>query len=282
MRIVFDARNNFHCARFPMQVRFFPARQVCVRAGGSMSKLAAVCNEETQKSQVDTETTERFIAEKHIGERIKRLRLKKSMGLVELGRHTGLSASFLSQLETGRVVPTLRNLARIAMVFSKDLSYFFEPDPGAVFRIHRRKDRVRMPQTGAEPPAYFFESLGYLVPDRQMDPYFAEFVPLTEETEPTAHRHPGVEFLYVLEEELELRHGDQRCVLGAGDTVYFDSNTPHSYRCAGEKPAGAIIVTMQQPATGQPMPPRTANGERSLGAQNREPGQLAKEAIQAG
>jgi transcriptional regulator with XRE-family HTH domain len=66
-----------------------------------------------------------FIAEKHIGERIKRLRLKKSMGLVELGRHTGLSASFLSQLETGRVVPTLRNLARIAMVFSKDLSYFF-------------------------------------------------------------------------------------------------------------------------------------------------------------
>ncbi len=34
------------------------------------------------------------------------------MGLVELGRHTGLSASFLSQLETGRVVPTLRNLAR--------------------------------------------------------------------------------------------------------------------------------------------------------------------------
>jgi len=55
---------------------------------------------------------ERFIAEKHIGERIKRLRLKKSMGLVELGKHTGLSASFLSQLETGRVVPTLRNLAR--------------------------------------------------------------------------------------------------------------------------------------------------------------------------
>ncbi len=87
---------------------------------------AAVRREETQKSQVDPETTERFIAEKHIGERIKRLRLKKSMGLVELGKHTGLSASFLSQLETGRVVPTLRNLARIAMVFSKDLSYFFE------------------------------------------------------------------------------------------------------------------------------------------------------------
>jgi transcriptional regulator with XRE-family HTH domain len=105
-----------------------------------MSELAVVESEETQKSQVDSETTERVIAEKRIGERIRYLRLKKSMGLVELGKHTGLSASFLSQLETGRVVPTLRNLARIAMVFSKDLQYFFESAPQAVFRIHRRKE----------------------------------------------------------------------------------------------------------------------------------------------
>ena len=179
-----------------------------------MTEATVVKNEETQKSQVDPETAERIIAEKHIGERIKRLRLKKSMGLVELGKHTGLSASFLSQLETGRVVPTLRNLARIAMVFSKDLSYFFETEPRALFRIHRRKERVRLPQTGVEPPAYFFESLGYMVPDRHMDPYFAEFVPLAKETEPGAHMHPGFEFLYVLEGELEMRHGEQACTLG--------------------------------------------------------------------
>src|SRR5246127_5552717 len=150
-----------------------------------MSEMAStVSKESTQKTQGDTENPERFIAEKHIGERIKRLRLKKSMGLVELGRHTGLSASFLSQLETGRVVPTLRNLARIAMVFSKDLSYFFETEPHSIFRIHRRKDRVRLPQTGVESPSYFFESLGYMVPDRHMDPYFAEFIPLERTKEP--------------------------------------------------------------------------------------------------
>src|SRR5450631_3165205 len=120
-----------------------------------MTELAAVRTEETQKSQVDTETTERFIAEKHIGERIKRLRLKKSMGLVELGKHTGLSASFLSQLETGGVVTTLRNLGRIAMVFSKDLNYFFEPEPLTLFRMQRGKDRVRLPQSGVQDHAYF-------------------------------------------------------------------------------------------------------------------------------
>jgi len=221
-----------------------------------MGEAAAVKSEETQKTQIDPETAERVIAEKRIGERIKRLRLKKSMGLVELGRHTGLSASFLSQLETGRVVPTLRNLSRIAMVFSKDLAYFFETEPNALFRVCRRKERVRLPQTGVNDPTYYFESLGYMVPDRHMDPYFAEFIPLGKETEPRAHMHAGFEFLYMLDGDLEIHHGDQSCTLEAGDAIYFDASTPHSYQCAGKKPAGAIIVTMHQAPAAHPMPLR--------------------------
>jgi len=218
---------------------------------------------EMHETMADAETAEQFISEKRLGERIRRLRLKKSMGLVELGKHTGLSASFLSQLETGRVVPTLRNLARIAMVFSKDLSYFFETEPAAIFRVHRKKDRVRMPQTGVETPTYSFESLGYMVPDRLMDPYFAEFVPLPEDSEPKAHLHLGVEFLYVLSGELALQHGDQETTLGAGDAVYFDAATPHSYRCAGSRPAEAIIVTINQVPTQQPLPIRQPAAQRT-------------------
>jgi transcriptional regulator with XRE-family HTH domain len=196
---------------------------------------------------VDGEAAESFIAEKRIGERIKHLRLKKSMGLVELGRHTGLSASFLSQLETGRVVPTLRNLARIAMVFSKDLSYFFEPEPRTLFRMHRRDERVRLPQTGADDPSYFFESLGYHVPDRQLDPYFAEFLPVKEGRVPRAHQHAGCEFLYLLSGTLDVRHGEVTHHVEAGDAIYFDANTVHSYLCTGKTPATAVIVTLQHP-----------------------------------
>ena len=227
-----------------------------------MGEPAIVRSEEMQKTQVDPDTAERFIAEKHIGDRIKRLRLKKSMGLVELGKHTGLSASYLSQLETGRVVPTLRNLARIAMVFSKDLAYFFDSEPAAVFRVHRRSERVRMPQTGVDPPTYFFESLGYMVPDRHMDPYFAEFIPQEKGLGPKPHMHAGFEFLYVLDGELALRHGERESVLEPGDAVYFDASTPHSYQCAGRKSTQAIIVTMHQPpSAAQPVPLRaTAPG----------------------
>jgi transcriptional regulator with XRE-family HTH domain len=201
--------------------------------------------------QIDGEAAETFIAEKRIGERIKYLRLKKSMGLVDLGRHTGLSASFLSQLETGRVVPTLRNLARIAMVFSKDLSYFFEPEPETLFRVHRSKQRVRLPQTGVADPSYYFESLGYLVPDRLLDPYFAEFLPNKRDREPRSHQHLGCEFLYLLTGQLAVQHGEVTHHLDAGDTCYFDASTVHSYVCTGDAPATALIVTLQQPLTPQ-------------------------------
>jgi transcriptional regulator with XRE-family HTH domain len=197
--------------------------------------------------QIDGEAAESVIAEKRIGQRIKQLRLRKSMGLVELGRHTGLSASFLSQLETGRVVPTLRNLARVAMVFSKDLNYFFEPEPRTLFRIHRGKDRIRLPQSGAQDPAYFFESLGYLVPDRQLDPYFAEFLPAKPAR---SHQHFGCEFLFMLSGTLTICHGSEVHVIEQGDAIYFDAATTHSYSCGGSESATAIIVTLQQPVAG--------------------------------
>jgi transcriptional regulator with XRE-family HTH domain len=233
---------------------------------GTAKADPALSKRDLLNTQIDPATAEAFIAERRIGERIKKLRLKKSMGLVELGRHTGLSASFLSQLETGRVVPTLRNLARIAMVFSKDLSHFFEPEPHTLFRVHKKHERVRLPQTGVDDPTYYFESLGYMVPDRHLDPYYAEFIPLKATVDVRPHVHPGYEFLFMLEGELDIRHGDKIHTVEAGDSVYFDASTPHSYRCAGKTSAVALIVTMHQQHLPQPAmnlrPLGTALGSR--------------------
>jgi transcriptional regulator with XRE-family HTH domain len=235
-------------------------------SGTEAASKEAAGKPESRAAQVDESAAERFIADKRLGERIKRLRLRKSMGLVELGRLTGLSASFLSQLETGRVVPTLRNLARVALVFSKDLAYFFENEPQPLFRVHRRRERVRLPQTGADHPAYFFESLGYMVPDRQMDPYFAQFLPAAGEPEKAEaakpHLHPGCEFLYVLEGRLEVRQGENNATLEPGDAVYFDSGAPHSYLCIGEKPASAVIVTLHQTPHQPPHQPLPARSQQ--------------------
>ena len=208
---------------------------------------------------VGAEAAEAFIESKRIGERIKFLRQRKGMGLVELGRHTGLSASFLSQLETGRVVPTLRNLARIAMVFSKDLSYFFEPERPELFRVVRAADRQRLPQTGVDEPGYYFESLGHVPFDRVVIPYVAEFLPGDERRPQRAHRHAGAEFLYVLSGCLQLNHDGQSHTLDTGDAVYFNTESTHSYGRRGDRECSALILTMPEPLhghhTGARIPP---------------------------
>ena len=69
-------------------------------------------------------TLEAGLSDYAIGGKIRALRLKKKMGLVELGQHSGLSPALLSKLERGRLFPTLPTLLRIALVFSVGLDYF--------------------------------------------------------------------------------------------------------------------------------------------------------------
>ena len=229
--------------------------------------------ETTEPGGIAPEVAEAFIENKRIGDRIKFLRQRKQMGLVELGRHTGLSASFLSQLETGRVVPTLRNLARIAMVFSKDMSYFFEPERPEFFRLVRAEERQRLPQTGVEDPGYFFESLGHVPLDGGIAPYVAEFLPATDKRQPRAHSHAGSEFLYVLSGCLRLIHDGQVEDLEHGDAVFFHANATHSYERVGGSDCQALIITLQEHPrghhTGSRVPSRTSKGGSSGGNRRR-------------
>lgn len=194
------------------------------------------------RQSVDPDAAEDLLGEAHLGQRIKRLRLKRSMGLVELGRQTGLSASFLSQLETGRVVPTLRNLARVALVFGKDLSYFFDSGENGVFRLQRGKDRVRLPM-GSPEPNYIAESFGILVPEGGLRPCMAEFLPGETRSPFYPEQYPGVEMVYVLEGKLDVQRNGEHHELGPKDVLYVSGETERSYRCAGEASAKALIIS---------------------------------------
>ncbi len=80
-----------------------------------------------------------------IGPKLRALRLKKSMGLVELGKHTGLSPALLSKLERDKLYPTLPTLLRIAMVFSVGLDYFFTDERKRhVVSVVRKEERIKL------------------------------------------------------------------------------------------------------------------------------------------
>jgi len=180
-----------------------------------------------------------------IGEKLRSLRLRKSMGLVELGRHTGLSAALLSKLERGKLYPTLPTLLRIAMVFSVGLDYFFTDErKRRVVAIVRKKERVRFPdRPGTSDISYFFECLDYPATERKMSAFTADFQELPlERIKP--HQHPGVEFLYLVDGDLNLKIGSEEHLLSAGDSIYFDSGVQHSYRKIGRNDCSAVIVTV--------------------------------------
>ena len=195
---------------------------------------------------VETAKVEQSIDDKLIGERIRRLRLKRSMGLVELGQRTGLSASFLSQLETGRVVPTIRNLAKIALVFEKDLAYFFRQDRPIAFRTSHKSDRVRLSRNSKDGSRFVSENLSALIPDRRMVPCLAEFFPGEQPCDFTPKIFQGTEFVYVLDGSLCLTTPNERQELGQGDVGWIDGRMARQYVCSGEGSAKAMIVTVAQ------------------------------------
>ena len=179
-----------------------------------------------------------------IGDKLRALRLRKKMGLVELGGHTGLSAAMLSKVERGKLFPTLPTLLRIAMVFSVGLEYFFsDRHQRHTLAIVRRSERKRFPERpDSRDVSFYFESLDFPAVDRKLNAYYAEFQPLPP-GKPRSHHHPGVEFLSVLHGELEIRVGKDEHTLDAGDSIYFDSSVPHSYRRLSQKRCSAIVVT---------------------------------------
>ncbi len=179
-----------------------------------------------------------------LGEKLRTLRLRKSMGLVELGKHAGLSPAMLSKLERGKLYPTLPTLLRISMVFGVGLEHFFTDERKRhVVAIAHKKERLRFPEsTSAGSIAYQFESLDFKATDRKLNAFLAEFEPVAAE-KVRPHQHAGVEGLYLISGSLDLTIGSEKYLLEAGDAAYFDSSVRHSYHRAGQGACTAVIVT---------------------------------------
>ena len=184
------------------------------------------------------------LSDYEIGRKIRALRLKKKMGLVELGRHTRLSPALISKIERWRLFPTLPTLLRIALVFGVGLEFFFV---GArekpLLAVVRKAERVQLPdQPGARDISYRFESLDYPATERRFNSYYAEFLPGARE-HVRVHTHAGVEFIYTLKGRLNVHIDGQEHALESGDSMYFDSGLPHGYRRSGTSTCCAIVVT---------------------------------------
>ena len=175
-----------------------------------------------------------------IGERIRNRRKELNLSLRELGEKTGVSASFLSQVENDQVSPSLNSLQSIATALNVPMFYFLaDAQGGAIVRA------------GERPKLYFKHSkIGYdlLTPD-----FSRQMMAIIIHLEPYARRialplaRPNEQWMHVVQGILKIKVGDEIHVLNPGDTIYYDGDLLNEF-CSDSDEELTIICCITPPA----------------------------------
>jgi transcriptional regulator with XRE-family HTH domain len=177
----------------------------------------------------------------YVGAAIRRRRKRMDLTVSELAGRAGLSQGMLSKIETGQATPSLSTLSSLATELDVPLATFFTGFDDSRDASYVPKDRgIEIDRRGTR-RGHVYHLLGHGVGGRiGFEPYL---ITLTEDSEPfTQFRHDGIEFLYMLEGEIEYRHGERSYRLAPGDSLYFDSIAPHGPETLIRLPARYLAV----------------------------------------
>jgi len=190
-----------------------------------------------------------------LGEAIRRTRRSRKLSLRAVAKRAGVTAGLVSQIENGRVTPSVETLFALAAALDVPVAHFFDSsnassDSASDFagwsdrRIIRKENRKRLYLetgiiwellTGEEQPGTRFVEITYPPGARSANMMI---------------RHTGRDFLVVIEGEITVQLEFKDHVLKAGDSMWFDAPVPHQVRNESGAPARLIALTIDPwPAT---------------------------------
>jgi transcriptional regulator with XRE-family HTH domain len=199
----------------------------------------------------EEEGTAEVIAGSKLGERLRTARAAKGYTLRELAAEIGVSASLLSQVENGKSLASVTTLHALVTALGISLDQLFTTDdqPRISTPVGRDSGRLEAHEpvhtAGSRPVLRMaggvtWERLSSLLShmvDAQLVTYEAGS---SSSSDGTLSRHNGIEFAYLIEGELTLRLGYEEYHLEAGDSLSFDSTTPHMYENTGKTIARGV------------------------------------------
>lgn len=196
-----------------------------------------------------------------LGQRIREERVQRGVSLRALASEVGVSASMISQIENGKSQPSVSTLYAITTALGVSIQEVFD----AALRPPEPPPRT----TGA--PVTLIDALGssrglrigpvVQAVDRQaltldtgvtwerlgeLPPHSVDFLLVTyppggaSSSSGGLMRHHGAEFGYLISGELVLTLGFEEIHIGPGDSISFESSTPHSYRNDSTEPAVGV------------------------------------------
>ena len=193
---------------------------------------------------VATEDIKHEVKKLHIGGKIRDLRKKAGLVLQDLSNETGLSKPLLSQIEKEVVSPPIATLLKISKALNVNISFFFQDGDPEEKVVLVKKDESKVIDSrhfGREESGYYYEALAYKKSKKYMEPFLVEFKRKGAE-KLSYFSHEGEEFIYLLEGRLEFWTEDQHYLFNPGDSLYFESSLPHSFRAVGRRNAKALAV----------------------------------------
>lgn len=189
--------------------------------------------------------------EPSIGARLAQLRKEHRYSIRSLATRANVSASLISDVERGKVEPSISTLKRVASALGTTLTYFFSDPTESNTRVVRASERVALSRgigrdakgevrSAIQTSGIRFELASPEQAENLEAIYGRYDVGASMGDEPVTHE--GEEWGMVLRGRLKVWVGDEIHFLDPGDSIWFPSTIPHRMENVANEPTEYIWV----------------------------------------
>jgi transcriptional regulator with XRE-family HTH domain len=178
-----------------------------------------------------------------LGERIKALRQERALQQRQLAEKAELTPSMVSQIESGRLTPSLNTLGRIAGALSVPIAALFDGEPPGRIQVTRRKD---CPVVSFDGSSEKWTVLGAGLFEGKIRAVVSTLDPRARgvTTDKVVIQPGQMKLFYVLDGTVGLRYNGERQTLEAGDSALLDGGLPHGWENLGTRKARVLWVIL--------------------------------------
>ncbi len=174
-----------------------------------------------------------------IGKRLMHARESMRLTLQQLSRLSGVAPSTIQKIEAGTMMPSVAVMMKIARGLHKKIGFFLDEDESSVeVAVVRKRDRTR---ASMQESGYSVQSLSAELLDAEINGFILVVPPGGNSGEEPLH-HRGDELVYCVRGRVTFTVGGKDYAVGAGDSLHFKSELPHSWKNSGRSNAELVIV----------------------------------------
>jgi DNA-binding transcriptional MerR regulator/uncharacterized cupin superfamily protein len=170
---------------------------------------------------------------RNLGGLLRRLRSERKLPLSEVAERVGISIGFLSSLERSQVSASVATLRKLARFFRINILDLFQPSETNPYLVRPADRKILSGGKGV-----LMELLAW--GNTAMEPHLFRIAPGAGSGE--SYSHDGEEFLHVIRGQLHIVVAGQQYSLKTGDSLYFDSSTPHEWNNPGKRETAVLWI----------------------------------------